>query len=70
MVLKVFRSALSGRGQDVVLVTGRYRGTTRGKLNIHASLSSKILRNSGVGAVRLALSTLGHSAANGTLVSA
>lgn len=29
MVLKVFRSALSGRGQDVVLVTGRY---SKGKI--------------------------------------
>lgn len=69
MVLRVFRSILSGRGQSVVVVTERYRGTARGKLKICGSRCSKTLRNAGVSAVRSALSTLGHSAANGTLVS-
>lgn len=40
--------------QSVVVVTGGYRGTARGKLQIRASGSSKTLRETGVCAVRSA----------------
>lgn len=49
-----FRSGLYDRGQSVVVVTGGYRGTARGKLKIRASCCSKTLREAGVCTVRSA----------------